>query len=468
MAIDWSTSGLDLHLDRDPGQPRWSGLAGAIRTAVRDGRLLAGTRLPPTRALAADLGLARGTVTRAYEELAAEGYLRTRQGAGTVVALLPEPVAATTPRTPAVPLPTRWTLRPGRPDVSVFPTTRWLAAARRALAGASAADFDYGDPFGHPRLRATLAGYLGRTRGVVAPPDRIVVCAGYTQGLALLATVLRERGATRFAFEEPSLTMFREVVRATGLDTVGVDVDEHGLRVADLPADGAPELGAVVVTPAHQFPLGHTLHPHRRAALVEYAHRTGTLIIEDDYDGEFRFDRQPVGALQALAPDRVAYAGTASKTLAPGLRLGWLVLPSWLVEPAREAHLALGRHPAVGVVDQLTLAEFIGSGDYDQHIRRCRVRYRRRRDRLLGALREAGRPLPAGIAAGLHVLLPLEPGRTEADLARAVARESVEVEMLGDCWTTPGPHPPGVIVGYAAPPDHAFGPAVRALLAALR
>jgi len=464
MAIEWSSSGLDLHVDWDAGR-RGQRLADAIRNAVRDGRLAAGTRMPSTRALAADLGVARGTVTRAYTELSAEGYLRGRQGAPTVVAVLP---VLSMPATTTAPAPAgrpeadwRWSMMPGRPDLSLFPRAAWLAATRRALANASAADLNYGDPQGHPALRVALAEYLGRVRGVVTTPDQIVVCGGYSQALGMLATVLRAAGGRSVAFENPSLRRFRQVVIDAGLDTVGVPVDEHGIQVDEL-AELAGHC-AVVVTPAHQFPLGATLHPHRRAALVELARTTGTLVIEDDYDGEFRFDRQPVGALQAMAPDQVVYAGTASKTLAPGLRLSWLVLPQRLVEPVRAARGG-DRHNSV--IEQLVMAELLTSGVYDQHVRRCRTHYRRRRDRLVDRITELGGELAAaGIAAGLQVVVLLGDRTTEAEVLARAVRRSLLVMGLGATWmdTPERPRPGGIIVGYAAPPEHAFGPALRVL-----
>jgi GntR family transcriptional regulator/MocR family aminotransferase len=468
MAIEWTSSGLDLHLDwaRGTGQ----GLADAIRQAVRDGRLAAGTRLPSTRALAADLDVARGTVTRAYAELTAEGYLRSRQGAPTVVAELSQPLPETPPQRPWPPMghEWRWNLLPGRPDTTLFPSTNWLAATRRALAGMTAADLNYGNALGHAGLRAELADYLGRVRGVAAVPDRVAVCSGYSQALGLLAGVLRAEGARSIAFEDPSLPECRQVVIAAGLDVVGVPVDERGLRVDALAAllAGPDAPAAVVVTAAHQYPLGATLHPHRRAELVELARATGTLVIEDDYDGEFRFDRQPVGALQAMAPDLVVYAGTASKTLAPGLRLSWLVLPERLIEPMRTAKFFADRHN--GVIEQLTFAQLLRSGHYDQHVRRCRTRYRRRRDRVVDTLTAVGARFdPAGIAAGLHVVALLGDGVPEPAVLARAARRSIGVEGLGRCWLGGAdgdrPHPAGIVIGYAAPPEHAFGPALRAL-----
>jgi GntR family transcriptional regulator/MocR family aminotransferase len=468
VSVEWSSGGLDFHLDLDPSTGRRHALADAIRHAIRDGRLTAGTRLPSTRVLSADLGLARGTVTQAFDELAVEGYLRIQRGAGAVVVGMPGQAQPPHPMPPPTSRSTpRWNLLPGRPDVTLFPRNAWLAAARRALTDATAADFGYGAPEGHAKLRKALADYLGRTRGVVADPDAILITAGYSQSLGLLAAVLRDRGEHTIAFENPSLDEFRMVMaRAGGLAAAGVPVDGKGLIVGDL--GRRRDLGAVVVTPAHQYPVGSTLDPARRAELVEFAHATDTLIIEDDYDGEFRFDRQPIGALQALAPERVVYTGTASKTLAPGLRLAWMVLPSWLVEPMRAAKRLADRH--TGVVESLTLAEFLDAGHYDQQVRRGRTRYRARRDRLLGALGQDGITVwPNSAAAGLHIVLPL-PAHSppEEQVIAHLARHSVAVEGLHSAWLGEGPKIGGLIIGYAAPPEHAFGPAVNALITAVR
>ncbi|HEX4226551.1 MAG TPA: PLP-dependent aminotransferase family protein [Pseudonocardiaceae bacterium] len=468
MPVEWSSPGLDFHLDLDPAAGRRHGLAEAIRHAIRDGRLAAGTRLPSTRALAADLGLARGTVTQAFDELAIEGYLRIQQGAGAVVVGMPGQAHPPHAMPPPTPRPTpRWNLLPGRPDVTLFPRTTWLAASRRALTEAAATDFGYGAPEGHPKLRKALADYLGRSRGVVADPDAILISAGYSQSLSLLAAVLRDRGEHTVGFENPSFDEFRRVMAwAGGLKAVGIPVDGKGIIVDQLA--GRRDLGAVVVTPAHQYPLGSTLDPARRAELVEFAHDTDTLIIEDDYDGEFRFDRQPIGALQALAPERVVYTGTASKTLAPGLRISWLVLPSWLVEPMRVAKRLADRH--TGAVESLTLAEFLTAGQYDQQVRRSRTRYRARRERLLGALGQDGITVwPASAAAGLHLVLPLpDNSPPEEKVLAHLARHAVAVEGLSTTWLGEGPKVGGLIVGYAAPPEHAFGPAINALITALR
>ncbi|HJQ47289.1 MAG TPA: PLP-dependent aminotransferase family protein [Amycolatopsis sp.] len=464
MTDSWSSSGWDVHLDWHPDTGR-RGLADALRRAIREGRLPPGTTVPSTRALAADLGLARGTVTRVYADLTAEGYLRTTQGAPTRVAadgaVLTPARDLDAPRAAPLGAPwvpdARWDFFPGRPDLSAFPRAAWGSATRRVLEQAPASAFDYGDERGPAALREALARYLARSRGVVADPERIVVCGGFSHALTVLGRVLYERGDREVAFEDPSLPEFRTVAARGGPRITGVPVDSHGIRVSELDSPVA------VVTPAHQFPLGYTLAPERRAALARWAN-AGGLVIEDDYDGEFRLDRRPVGCVQALAPERIVYAGTVSKTLAPALRIGWLVLPRALVDPVRAAIANTGwRSP---VLTHLILADLLASGAYDRHVRQRRLAYRKRRDRLLAALPTGF--LPAGISAGLHLMLRLPGGLTEADCLASARGESVGVDRLGRHWISVGDdHPQGIVVGYAAPAEHAFVPAVEALVRAL-
>ncbi|MFJ3137514.1 PLP-dependent aminotransferase family protein [Streptomyces sp. NPDC086843] len=460
MAERWATFGIDLHLDpAGPGLRR--GLTDALREAVRSGRLAPDTRLPSSRSLAADLGIARNTVADAYADLVAEGWLTARQGSGTRVAA--RPVAG--PRTPA-PAPRRtpgrlpYSLTPGVPDLASFPRTEWVRATRRALAAAPHDAFGYGDPRGRPELREALAGYLARVRGVRADPEHMVVCSGFAHGLQLLSEVLRARGARTLAVESYGLDVHWDLAARAGLETVPLARDALGTRAQD-PGDA----DAVLLSPAHQFPLGGALHPERRAAVVEWARRTGGLILEDDYDGEFRYDRQPVGALQDLDPGRVVYLGTASKSLAPGLRLGWMVVPPWLLPDV----LTHGGGRSVGVVDQLTLAEFLTSGAYDRQVRAARLRYRRRRDALVRALAErAPHVRVTGVAAGLHAVLRLPPG-TERSVEQAATWQGLAVKGLGRFRHPDATDPAGdaLVVGYATPPDHAWTGTLEALLRAL-
>ncbi|GHJ35111.1 PLP-dependent aminotransferase family protein [Streptomyces sp. TS71-3] len=476
MSKSWANLGVDLHLEPTGSGVR-RGLTDALRDAVASGRLAPGTRLPSSRGLAADLGIARNTVAEAYGDLVAEGWLTARQGSGTRVA------ARTVPGSPA-PAPHRrppgspaYDLMPGTPDLGSFPRMAWVKAARRALLAAPSDALGYGDPRGRVELRTALAAYLARARGVRTDPDRILICSGFTHGLTLLATVLRERGVTDVAVEAYGLDFHWKRLTAAGLRTRPLPLDERGTVVEPLDATGAPESGAarpgarrtdpgaVLLTAAHQFPTGMPLHPKRRAAVVDWARRTGGVILEDDYDGEFRYDRQPVGALQGLDPDRVVYFGTASKSLAPGLRLGWMVLPGSL---AAEVAAAKGHSDwSCGVPDQLTLAEFLTSGAYDRHVRAMRLHYRRRRDELVAALAERAPAVRVtGIAAGLHAVLELPAGTEEAVL-HAAAWRGLAVEILGrfrhpDTEGASGPHD-ALVVGYGTPPDHAWHGALEAL-----
>jgi GntR family transcriptional regulator/MocR family aminotransferase len=459
MTTSWATSGLDLHLDRTNPRVR-DGLTCALRDAIRSGRLRPGSRLPSSRVLASDLGMARNTVAEAYGQLVAEGWLAARQGSGTWVSERHSPAAvppSTRPATNRV----RYDLRAGVPDLSDFPRAAWSAAARRALGRAPHDLLGYAHPRGLPQLRVALADYLSRARGVVADPDRIVVCAGFAQGLELLCEVLRSRGVATLALEAFGHPRHRAIVHANGLGAETLPVDAHGAVL-----DEWGDAGAVLLTPAHQFPIGVPLEPSRRRRVAEWAVETESLIVEDDYDGEFRYDRQAIGALQALAPERIVYAGTASKSLAPGLRLGWLVLPAHLIDDIVEAKESRGRLSST--LDQLTLAEFIACGAYDRQVRRARLSYRRRRDRMIAALQQlAPQVQVTGIAAGLHALLQLRSGQDEVDVVARAARNGLAIEGL-NAYTADGHrHRPALVIGYATPPAHAFTAALARLCTVL-
>jgi GntR family transcriptional regulator/MocR family aminotransferase len=460
MPDSWATSGVDLHLDRTGSRVR-AGLEAALRDAVRSARLTPGLRLPSSRALAADLGIARNTVAEAYGQLVAEGWLVARQGSGTRVAVRPPAAADVAPPLPPPAAPPRYDLRAGSPDSALFPRSVWLSAMRRALSVAPPEALGYSDPRGRPELREALAGYLARARGVHTSPDQIVISAGFTQGLGLICRALRGRGARTLAMEAYGVQGHRGIVADSGLRIRSVPVDDDGADIGEL-----RDAHAVLLTAAHQFPLGAALAPHRRSQAVRWASETSGVVIEDDYDGEFRFDRDPVGAMQALAPDHVIYAGTASKSLAPGLRLGWLALPRSFVQPVVEAQALTMRN--LNTIDQLTLAEMITSGGYDRHVRRCRLVYRRRRDQLLTSLRRhASQSRVTGIAAGLHVMLRLEEGHDEDEIVAAAARRGLAVEGLGEYSPTDDPRPAALIIGYGSPPEHAFTAAVARLTAVL-
>ncbi|MEU7808588.1 MULTISPECIES: PLP-dependent aminotransferase family protein [unclassified Micromonospora] len=453
--------GSDLHLELAGAGGRRSALTRALREAVRDGRLAAGTLLPPYRSLAADLGLARNTVAAAYAELVAEGWLVARQGSGTRVAPRAEParVVRVPRQTPARPAPAVHHLRQGQPDAASFPRAAWLASARRALTAAPNEAFGPGDPRGRPELRRALAAYLARARGVRTTPEQIVVCCGVAHALRLLFGGRVLRGP--LAVESYGLPFHRAVLAAAGVRTVPLTLDADGARTEELA--GLSGVRAALLTPAHQFPTGGPLHPGRRLAAVRWAEARDGLILEDDYDGEFRYDRDPVGAVQGLAPERVVYLGSVSKSLSPALRLGWMVLPERLVGPVLAAK---GEREAwAGVTDQLTLADFLDSGRYDRHVRRMRQRYRARRDRLVATLAaHAPHVTPTGVAAGLHAVLRLPPG-TERAAVEAAAGRSIALDGLAGFRHPDAvmPAPDGLVVGYATPPEHAYAAALEAL-----
>ncbi|WP_233159399.1 PLP-dependent aminotransferase family protein [Pseudonocardia sp. MH-G8] len=457
--------GQDLHLDLQPGRGRGRALEVALRDAVRSGRLAPGTRLPGTRSLAADLGLARGTVVQVFDQLVAEGWLVGVAGSGTVV----NDVATATARPRAKRSPSASggsciDLRPGRPDVSAFPRAAWAGAVRRVLAGSSA-PLDYVDTAGLPVLRAAVADHIARTRGVQAAPESVVVTAGFTQALALLGRAVHALGVRDAVTEDPGFARHRQVLQAARLHVRPLPVGPGGADPSALP--DRPALA--VLTPAHQHPYGMPLAPEHRAGVVAWARRCGGFVVEDDYDGEFRYDRQPVGAMQPLDPDRVVFAGSVSKTLAPAMRIGWLVVPQALRAALREEMVAVAA--AVPAVDQLTLADLLGRGDYDRHVRRVRLAYRRRREELGNRLAAIGGPVPAGVAAGLHALLPVGSAAQERDLVAAGERSGVRLHGLHTSryWHRPAPERPGaLVIGYATPAAHAWRPALDALIELLR
>lgn len=311
---------LQLDVGQAPPGGRTEWLAGRLRAAIADGTLPVGSRLPASRVLAAELRVSRGLVTEAYQRLAETGQVSGRGRGGTVVVAAPVPAAAPS-RAPergglvdalrAVPC--RIDLSPGVPDLTAFPRTAWLQAERRVLAALTPADFGYGNPQGAPALREAVVGWLARNRGIRADPDEVVVVAGVAQALALLAHVLREEGVHRVAVEDPGSLGARQQLEYGRLETVPVPVDEAGLDVAALRASGA---GAVLLTPAHQFPTGVVLDGERRRDLLGWA-AAGGLVIEDDYDAEHRYDRAPVPALRALLPEGSATPGACPSSSPP-------------------------------------------------------------------------------------------------------------------------------------------------------
>jgi GntR family transcriptional regulator/MocR family aminotransferase len=449
---------LLVRLDRG-GPPMRLQLEGQLRDAIRSGRLRPHTALPSTRALAAELGVSRGVVVEAYAQLAAEGWLTASQGARTRVAeapRAPEPEPHQEPRPPRI----RVDFRPGIPDLAAFPRTEWLASTRRALRRMPDSALGFQDPRGARPLREALAAYLGRSRGVLADPERVLVATGVTQALMLVCAALLRRGARRVAVEDPGFFLHRDALAHAGMEPVPVPVDSGGIDLGRLALARAD---AVLVTPAHQQPTGVVLVPERRTALLDWAEARQSLVIEDDYDAEHRYDREPVGALQGLAPERVAYLGSPSKALAPALRIGWAVSPSWLSGAVGEEKFRADLGSPVP--EQLTLADFIERGELDRHLRRTRRSYRRRRDALVGALAQH---LPeaevSGIAAGLQALVYLPDGVDEDRVVTEAVARGVMLAPLS-AMRAGSDGRPGVIVGYANVPEPTIERGVRELAA---
>ena len=431
---------MDLALDVDPALGRRAGLEDALRQAVVSGQLAAGARLPSSRALARELGVARATVVGAFEQLVIEGYLVAEQGSGTRVAAIAsmgdEHVATEIERRVL-----HTDLLPGEPDLGSFPRSQWASAVRRVLTTSGDELFSYGDQRGRRELRVALAAYLARARGVDAHPDRIVVVPGYSAAMPLLADAFSALGIDRVAVEDPCLPPHARALASAGQQVVAIPVDDGGLLVQDLGDEGA-----VICTPTHQYPTGVALSPARRGALVAWARETGGWIVEDDYDGEFRYDRHPVGALQGLDPSRVIYAGTASKSLAPGLGLAWLVLPPALVEPVVSARRL--RRSAVSAIEQAALADFIETGRLDRHIRRMRAIYRRRRDAVLEILAPHFEVI--GVSAGLHVTAVTD---RERELVERAAKRSIVLFGIGEHVLAERAMS-GLVIGYSRAAAH--------------
>jgi GntR family transcriptional regulator/MocR family aminotransferase len=448
----------------DPGRPRRAQLEAGLREAIRAGRLRPSARLPSSRVLALELGVSRRLVVEVYEQLAAEGYVLARRGSGTRVAPRAQANGRGAPaQPPPVPAPVAGIdLFPGAPDLSLFPRRAWGRALRHALAELPDSRLGYGEFAGATELRVALAEHLGRVRAAAAEPERVVVSAGYQQGLRLFCQLVHARGGRRIAVEDPGYPVAGWTIESERLQVVPVPIDDDGIDVGALAA-AAPD--AVVVTPAHSLPLGAVLAPSRRRQLVAWARESGALVLEDDYDAELRYDRGPAGTLQGLAPDVVVLAGTASKTLAPALRLGWLLLPAELVPIAIAGRtMADGGGPRI---EERALAELIAGGGFDRHVRAARQRYRSKRGVLLEAI---AAELPGarvrGIAAGLHVVLELPPGCEEDAVLAAAAAAGVHAQGLAS-FTRRHRQPPALVLGYGLPSERELRQAVAVLASCL-
>ncbi len=450
---------LALDLTRAGSGPLRHKLTDALRAAIRDGRLRAGDRLPSTRALAAQLGISRGVTSYAYEELAVGGYIELRDRAsprvsGTTVAQAPP-----TEQLPGSGSGPRYSFAVLSGDLSLFPRSDWLRCAQAVLRAIPDAELDYVDPAGHHLLRAELAEHLRRARGVSVDAGRVLIAQGNTQALEIVFRVLAARGARRLALENPSFDAAWSAARRAGLQTLPLPVDEQGARPDDLDLL-APD--ALLLTPAHQFPLGSVLSAQRRAQFVQWASEHDRFVIEDDYDGEFYYEREPAPGMQGLDPERVIYVGTASKILAPALRLGWLGLPLALVSACAEAKLSTDRGSPT--LDQLVLAELLRRGLLDRHLRRVRDAYRERRDVLVAGLRDR---LPEahilGRSAGTHVTVLLPAIDDEQALRREATKRALALRTLGEFAFAPNAHGAGIVAGYGRLNVAALAPAIDLL-----
>jgi len=442
-----------LSLDEAAEEPLYRQLEDQLRDAIWTGRLLPGERLPSTRSLAQDLGVARNTAINAYNQLILEGYLVTAKGSGTRVAAdLPERLLRAPGAGPAAtretrPLPfTRnarriasfrpWVeaggdlpSRPFRPHVSAidaFPRALWEQLTARRLRSMSRALLERTDPRGYRPLREAIAGYLGSARGLVCGPDQVIVTGGAQRTTELIATLLLEPGDT-VCLEDPGYTLAGFLFELAGARVVSLPVDDEGLDVARLSAQ-VPEAKLVYVTPSSQFPLGMTMTLPRRLALIDWAERCGAVIVEDDYNGEYRYAGRPLPALSGLAPQgRVLYTGSFSKLLFPALRLGYIVVPPDAVEHFAAARWLLDRHAPP--LEQAVLADFIDEGHFARHVRRMRTLYAERQ----GVLVEAAARDLAGFMdvppseSGLHLIGWLKGGLTGDRVAEAAASAGLEV-----------------------------------------
>ena len=447
-------------LERRPGESLRACLERTLREAIKEGSLRAGVELPASRQLAAQLRVSRGVTSDAYGELEAQGYLHVSPRRPPIVAEVPSGAPKPAAPPPSLQPPPRFDMTPTTPDVTLFPRREWSAALTAAVREAPAGALDYGPFQGDGSLRSTLAAELGRTRAVICDPSQIVVVQGTTQGVDLALRVLQDRGARRVAVEDPSLQRQHDQIRGLGLSLVGQPVDDEGLIVDGLDAD------VVIVSPAHQFPTGAVLSGTRRRALLNWSRDTGGLVIEDDYDAEFRYDREPVRALQGLHPEGVIYIGTVSKTLAPALRLGWLVLPEPLVPQAAATKRLLDDFsPTLG---QLAFAQMLERGDYQRQIRKARAVYRARRDRLVAVLAEHFPELTvSGVSAGLHVLLNLPAAVDDNGLERSALEAGIRLEALAR-YTIQDRGKRGLLLGYGRVHETALAAAIAKLAPTLK
>jgi GntR family transcriptional regulator/MocR family aminotransferase len=464
VALDETSQPIELLLSVSREAPGTLGaqIEDQFRRAIREGALRPGARVPSTRDLARQLGVSRRIAVDAYAQLAAEGYLTLRQGARPHVSETAAEAGEAVALTPA--RPPRYDFRPSVPDVSTFPRAAWLRSLREAVTTITDADLGYGDMRGVEALRMALADYLGRVRGVVGHPGNIVVTCGYSQGLGLVCQALAAAGAKRAVFEDPTWPEQVQTAVRAGLEPIPVPVDEAGIRVEELERTDAD---VVILTPAHQHPMGVVLAGERRSQLLAWLRERDAIAIEDDYDAEYRYDRAAVGALQGLEPDRVVYAGSVSKTLAPALRIGWLVVPPALLDAVAEEKIRADR--GTGRIDQHAFADFLTRGELDRHLRRMRTRYRARRDALVEAIAaELPEATVQGIAAGLHALVELPESDDEQAILEEVRDRRIHLETMRDYWPPEGSGPPTLMLGYAKMSEPTIRAGVHEIAEAVR
>ncbi|MFJ2986234.1 PLP-dependent aminotransferase family protein [Collimonas sp. NPDC087041] len=442
-----------FELDRKQSAPMYRQLYQRFRESIADGRLRPGDRVPAVRALAAELNLARGTVDAAYQLLIGEGYLTTRGAAGTVVTPQLAPVSSSVLHAPAVSATYQTThsgtlplaLQMGLPALDAFPRKLWTRLAGRQLRQAGLEGLVYPDPRGHALLRAAIATYLGISRGITCRPEQVFVCAGYRACLDLISHTLMQEGDTCW-LEEPGYFMARNALLEAGAQLVPVPVDEQGMDVAQGIAR-CPDARFAVVTPTHQSPLGVSLSLPRRLALLDWANRQGSWIIEDDYDSEYRYQGKPLPALKSLDQQgRVLYTGTFSKVLFPGLRLAYLVVPAEQSDAFTRQADRLHNH--CPYLLQATVAAFLNEGHFARHLNKMRNLYARRRQWLVDALHQqfGERLLINPQAGGMHLVAGLREG-DDVELAQRARTVGIAVEPLSQWYLEAKPRH-GLVIGF--------------------
>jgi GntR family transcriptional regulator/MocR family aminotransferase len=460
MSINWSGLGpeLLLRLDRSRPEPLQAQLQRELREAIRSGQLGPGERLPSSRALASELGVSRGLVLECYAQLQAEGFLAARAGAATRVAAgaqTPVAVHRIVPPAPRLAV----DFRTGVPDLTSFPRHDWAWALREACRRASVAELDYGDPRGALALREVLAAYLRRVRRAVVDPEQVIICVGFAQAINLVLQTLARGRVRQVGIEDPGDDDYRVIARRSGIEAISVTVDHRGI---DVDALAATACRAVILTPTHQFPTGVALAPERRQALVTWANEHDAVIVEDDYDAEFRYDREPVGALQGLAPNRVALLGTVSKSLAPALRIGWIVCPPALLATMTEEKALMDRgSPAL---EQLALAALIESGRFDRHLRRMRAVYGGRRETLVRTLATVAPDVSLhGLVAGFHAVARLPASADEHSIVERARERSIELHGMSRYRASRAADPPELVLGFGNVSEDAIERGIAAI-----